>query len=432
MISKSPVRRASAAAFLWTMLALLAGCQTGNVRPVSPYVGNAAAPGIAAPPPAPAPLDVGIGVFEDGVVDLDPDQRVTSPSVRRAEAHYMPQMLAETIERRGGFGQVRVIPRRQTEMDLWVDGRIVESTGVELVLDVTVSDAKGRVWYTRKYEHKVNRYAYDPDPTLAHQDPFQPIYDEITADLIRELSRKSAGELAELRTIAQLQFAQRFAPERYGDYLARDAKGVVSVLRLPAVDDPAFARINEMRQRDRMFTDQVGQYYHTYGERMAAPYDNWRRASHDELVAMRKLRGSEIARKLGGALAVLGGIAAVAAGDSAVGAAGIAGIAGGAYLFKSGVDKGAEARIHAEALNELAESMGGDMRPHHITLNDQTVTLSGTVEEQYAQWRGLLRDIYVAENAGAAPVLPAFTADAPADIAPATLPAADVEPVPLR
>jgi hypothetical protein len=395
---------------LWlSVLLLLTGCQ--STRTLQPA--GTAAGGQAAGTPAP-PVDVGVKVFNDGVVDLDPDQLITTPSVRRAEAHYMPQVLAETIARRSGFGHVRVLPERQSEMDLWIDGSIVESTGTRLELAITVSDAKGRVWYTREYDHEVNRYAYDPDPTLARRDPFQPIYEQITDDLLKELARRPAGEIAELRAISQLKFAQRFAPEQFSDYLGTDEKGLVSVRRLPAVDDPALARVNEMRQRDRQFTDQIGSYFHAYSERMAAPYDNWRRVSHQELTAMNKLKGQEVARKIGGALAVIGGIAAMAAGDSAVGVAGAASVAGGAYLFKSGMDKGAQARIHAQALNELAESMGGDMRPHHITLRDQTFTLTGTVEEQYAQWRGLLKDLYVAENAGAPPVLPQITVDAAA------------------
>ncbi len=399
---------------LATSLVLLAGCRS-NTRATPNYVGNAVAPDVAAPAAAPTRIDVGVGVFEDGVVDLDPDQVETTPAARRAEAHYMPQVLAETLAQRGGFGQVRVLPRRLSEMDLWIDGRIVRSTGVELELAITVSDAKGRVWYTKEYEHEVNRYVYDPDPTLPRQDPFQPIYAEITEDLLRELARRPAGELAELRTIAELQFARRFAPGQYDDYLARDARGEWSVRRLPAADDPVFARLTDIRQRDRLFTDRIGEYYHTYVERMHAPYDDWRRASHEEIVEMRRLKSSEIVRKVGGALAVLGGLAAVvASGDGGAQVVGAAGAIGGAALFKSGMDRGARARLHAEALTELAQSMGGDMRPHHITLHERTVTLTGTVEEQYDQWRGLLRELYAAENGGAAPQLPLIDAELPA------------------
>lgn len=401
-----PDGRAPLAALLATALLLLAGCQA-HTRTAPRYVGNAVAPQVAAPVAAPTRIDLGIGVFEDGVVDLDPDQVETTPAARRAEAHYMPQVLAETVARRGGFGQVRVIPRRLSEMDLWVDGRILRSTGVELELAITVSDAKGRVWYTKEYAHEVNRYVYDPDPTQPRQDPFQPIYEEITDDLVRELARRSPGEIAELRTIAELQFARRFAPGQYDDYLARDADGVWSVRRLPAAGDPVYARLADIRQRDRLFTDRIGDYYHTYVERMTPPYDDWRRASHEEIVEMRRLKGSEIVRKVGGALAVLGGLAAViASGDGGAQVAGAAGAIGGAALFKSGMDRGARARLHAEALSELAQSMGGDMRPHHITLHERTVTLSGTVEEQYDQWRGLLRELYAAENGGATPQLP--------------------------
>jgi len=417
--------------FLFCGALFLVACQSGNVKPgPGPGGGSVGAAAAASPVMTPATtaaprLDVGVGVFQDGIVDLDPDQRITTPSVRRAEAHYMPQVLAETLARRGAFSfdNVRVVPQRQTEMDLWVDGRIIESTGVDLKLEITVSDAKGRQWYTREYDHEVNRYAYDPDPTVARLDPFQGIYDRITDDLLKELAKKKPAELAELRAISQLQFAQRFAPEQFGDYLGTDGKGLVVVKRLPAVDDPALARLNDLRLRDRAFTDQIGNYFHAFNERMAAPYDNWRRASHDELVAMGKLKGQEIARKLGGALAVLGGIAAVASGDGTAGTLGVASIAGGAYMFKTGMDKGAQARIHAQALDEMAQSMGGDMRPHHITLRDQTFTLSGSVQEQYAQWRGLLRDIYVAENAGAPLTQPQVSVATPDGAPPAAAPA---------
>ena len=78
-------------------------------------------------------------------------------------------------------------------------------------------------------------------------------------------------------------------------------------------------------------------------------------------------------------------------------AAGVLGIGTGAYLFKSGLDRGSEAKIHEEGLKEMADSLGAEIEPHTIALTDKTVTLSGTVDEQYAQWRLILNEIYLAE-----------------------------------
>ena len=48
-------------------------------------------------------------------------------------------------------------------------------------------------------------------------------------------------------------------------------------------------------------------------------------------------------------------------------------------------------------LEELGESLEAEVAPQIIELEDRTVTLSGNVDEQYAQWRALLADIYRAE-----------------------------------
>ncbi|MCZ6892633.1 MAG: hypothetical protein O7H40_01130, partial [Gammaproteobacteria bacterium] len=75
----------------------------------------------------------------------------------------------------------------------------------------------------------------------------------------------------------------------------------------------------------------------------------------------------------------------------------------GAYMFKSGLDKNAEARIHTEALKELSESLNAEIQPQTIALTDRTVELSGTVEEQYRQWQELLNQIYLIDTGQASP-----------------------------
>jgi hypothetical protein len=94
---------------------------------------------------------------------------------------------------------------------------------------------------------------------------------------------------------------------------------------------------------------------------------------------------------------MIAGIVAASSGNRSVRAAGGAAAVGGGYLIKSAMDKSAESAIHAEALRELGASMSAELGPQVIELEDRTVTLTGTAQDQYEQWRVILRDIYVSE-----------------------------------
>jgi hypothetical protein len=50
-----------------------------------------------------------------------------------------------------------------------------------------------------------------------------------------------------------------------------------------------------------------------------------------------------------------------------------------------------------QALEELGMSLEAEITPQVIELEDRTVMLSGNVEDQYAQWREVLADIYRTE-----------------------------------
>jgi len=95
---------------------------------------------------------------------------------------------------------------------------------------------------------------------------------------------------------------------------------------------------------------------------------------------------------------VIGGLAAATQGGTyGAQASGAVGVGAGAYLIKSGFDKQAEAGMHEDALQELGQSLENAVAPRVINLDDRTITLSGTVEEQYAQWREILADLYATE-----------------------------------
>ena len=67
-------------------------------------------------------------------------------------------------------------------------------------------------------------------------------------------------------------------------------------------------------------------------------------------------------------------------------------------MIKSGMDKRAESKMHAETLLELGGSLGAEISPQVIDLDERSVTLTGTVEDQYTQWRAILHGIYAAET----------------------------------
>ncbi|MEJ2442251.1 MAG: hypothetical protein P8Y42_02175, partial [Exilibacterium sp.] len=65
-----------------------------------------------------------------------------------------------------------------------------------------------------------------------------------------------------------------------------------------------------------------------------------------------------------------------------------------------GFDKRSQVQMHVEALQELGDSLEASIEPQVIELEDRTITLSGSVENQYDQWRDILRDIYKLDTGG--------------------------------
>jgi hypothetical protein len=54
--------------------------------------------------------------------------------------------------------------------------------------------------------------------------------------------------------------------------------------------------------------------------------------------------------------------------------------------------------MRAETLKELGGSLSAEIEPQVIELEDRSVTLTGSVQDQYGQWREILRGIYEAET----------------------------------
>jgi outer membrane lipoprotein SlyB len=341
-------------------------------------------------------LDVAVVVFDPGLDDYGEDEQVY-PEVRKAEARFMPMLLSEAMQESGAWGAVRVVPNDTQITDLMVRGKILHSDGEELQLQITATDSRGEVWLDKKYTGNTSRYSYEP-ATRNTADPFQAVYNTIADDLLEQLEELSPRDRSDVRVISELAFARGFSPEAFDGYLDKTRSGEYEVRRLPAADDPMLERVREIRERDRLYVDTLQGYYTNFDAQMSAPYLEWRKNSYESVVALHELQAESTRNLIIGGVAVLAGIAAATTGDSSASrTAGQIGVLGGGYLLKSGMDQRNEAQIHVVELEELGRSLEAEITPQNIELEGRTVTLSGNVDEQYAQWRAVLAEIYRAE-----------------------------------
>lgn len=344
-------------------------------------------------------LDVGVMLFDPGIDEIPKDEEeTTNPDIRVAESRYAPYLLSETLQRSGNWGLVRVLPNNASPIDVVINGTILLSNGEAMTIRIKVNDSTGREWYTREYHEVISQFNYDPGQRKTN-DPFQVIYNTIANDLLAYRKKNiNAQRVGEVRTMSEVLFAQRFAPDVFGSYTTKDRNGYYVLTRLPAQNDPIMNRIREIRERDFLYIDTVQDYYATYTREMRLPYDSWREQSYQETMTLRQLDESARRRFLAGAVAVVGGLAAATtSGNYAVQSGGAVGVGAGAYLIKSGFDKQAEAKIHVAALEELGQSLESAVAPRVINLEDRTITLTGSVEDQYNQWMEILADLYATE-----------------------------------
>ncbi len=341
-------------------------------------------------------LDVGVELFNPGLETIDEDDVTAFPEVRLAEARFIPYQLMDTMQTSANWGAVRIVPRNTSSVDIMVSGEIIHSDGESMSLQVQVKDATGQHWFDRKYEAQASEYSYQAGRN--HMlDPFQDIYNRIANDIAIYRQQLSVEDVTDIRNVAEMKFAESFSPEAFGGYLQIDKNGIYSVKRLPADNDPMMERIHQIRERDYLYVDTLQDYFGSFVREMDGPYGDWRQTSYEEVLAYRELRSSAMKHATAGVISMLAGILAAGTGSGTARAAGGAAMMGGGYLIKSAMDKSTESSIHAEGLRELGASMSAEVGPQIIELEDRTVTLQGTAQDQYEQWRVILQDIYANE-----------------------------------
>lgn len=340
-------------------------------------------------------LDVGIVVFDPGMDNLD-DDAVVFANVRRSEAVWFATQLKSTIQNSNIWGSIRSMPSANSIVDVLVTGKILGSNGEKVELLVTVKDATGAIWFSKEYEKQASAYAYNPEVNY-NKDPFHGLFVNIANDLFDYRLSLSKPQALAVRSIAKMRFADEFVPEVFDGFL-NEKDGEFSLLRVPAENDPMMLRVERIRSRNDLFLDVIQDYYRVFNNNMAAPYQEWRKASYREVIYARQLKEQARKEKIAGTAAILAGVLAQTSDSRNTRGAGHVGIFSGANLIYKGYQKQNDALLHSATVNELSAALENELAPSVIDLEDRSVTLSGTVDEQFNEWRRILGEMFKAEN----------------------------------
>ena len=344
-------------------------------------------------------LDVGIQLFDPGLPDDEYERYMLEEKgiyadVRKSEARYFPMRLKQTLEMSGYWGAVRIVPASHV-VDLRIGGTIYKSNGKDVEIDLIVVDARGKKWLDKRFKGEANPAVYKE--TEGDREPFQSLYNKIANDLLKAAQKFDAEDVQEVRRVAELRFANYLAPIAFSDYL-EFKKNNYKIEKLPSYEDPMMLRLADIRERDFMFVDTLNEYYADFYAQIDPAYDSWRSYAYEEQLAYEKLTRQGKWEKILGGAAIIGGVIAATRGGRAGQGVGQAGIIVGSMVLQDGFQKSEEAKMHREALRELAASFDSEVAPILIDVNGEVLRLTGSVGAQYDTWRQILRQIFAAET----------------------------------
>jgi hypothetical protein len=325
-------------------------------------------------------VDVSIRVFtsaepapattETAATDAAPVS--VTPEVRLAETRYLPMFLRYRLEASGLFGAVRVLPEVDNSAQLTIEGVIQRSDGEHLALDLRARDSTGRVWVEKRYEGDARPGVSISGDPLA-EDDFAWLFTNIVRDLTAAQQNLSAAQREEIRTVALLRYGMGLVPASFASYLRTNPDDTVSVLRLPASNDPLLLRIQQIREHEYLFIDVVDAEYQRFFGNINPVYTMWRQFQREQSTSAADFATRET-----------NAASAYARGSY--------------YALRESYDNYRWAKVQELYVDELREGFANEVEPTELALEDSLYTLTGTLEQQYEEWRSILSELYALET----------------------------------
>lgn len=297
------------------------------------------------------------------------------------ETRFLPHLLKNTLVASNQWGAVRVIPESDPSLDVIVLGEIIQSDGRTLELKIRAIDSSGREWIDQVYADQSDQEEYpestrftldDTFDALNFVDPFQDIYDRIANDLASVRSSLDKQTLVELNLITDMLYARDLSPDSFDGAIRENENGLLTIESLPAIDDPMMARVADMKYRHHLFIDTVDEYYQTLYEDIQPAYVLWRRYSIDQISELETSREEANQGNYGGS--------------------------SGFLSLSQRYDRFKWSKIFENEFIDLAAGFNNELAPAFLELNSQVHGLTGTMEQQYREWRGILRRLFELEN----------------------------------
>ena len=370
----------------------LVGCQTG-LDPSFSALFEESKP--VEPIPEALYLDAGVVRFLSVVSEEEIAEGAVFPQVRAAETLYFPEQLRQAMVGSGGWRHVWVIPETAVT-DLRVEGTILVSNGQDLEIEIRARDATGKQWLKKTYEHEFTE-AEHGESNLRRR-ATDGVFNQIAEDLIQARDQEGAQAMREIRSVAELRFAETFAPKAFERHLTQSGDRY-RLTALPAEDDTVYQLVLQIKERDDLFIETMQQYSNQFSSSIDSAYRDWARQSFFERRAHDDVTSSALTQGLLSALAIVAGVAvAVDGGTPETRQLGQALVGAGAYGGYDAYKDYQTTEIHEAALKELGASLNIEVESRVVEVENRSHTLKGSVEEQYSQWHDILADVYWSER----------------------------------
>lgn len=363
-------------------------------------------------------LRLAIPVLDPGIPESTQlqEEKGIWPELRKAEAVRCAFKLKQWMHRYNQFDSIVVAADSSVSADIYLIGRIVESDSETMRIAYQVVDARGVAWTEERTKRHRVEIGWHERYGSTDRDPFDPLYNKIAEDVYEELKDRGKAHVEQLEhnakvgpdkaryselqlitTTRDLAFASFLSPE-YNDFLNIEGR-VYKIQYVPDEESDSWRRIQTIMHREDEFAQVIEDYYEGFRDQIESDYTKWQTDTFPVAREVRLSKRGRTIKALAGAALVVGSVAAAEDGAakegdrSAENAAAAGVLAGGALIAGAFRDN----HIHKKAVEELSElsrSLHNSLRPTRIDLNGKVITLTGTVHEQFGQWRSMLADIY--------------------------------------